>query len=168
MAEEPAQHGANVDLSPIVAAGHLELYGLFADALARGDGFPHLPPLTWAVFEEVWVGPASIVVGAQSGGRLLGAYYLKPNFPGLGSHIANAGYLVSRLHRGRGIGRRLVEDSIARAPSLGFDAIQFNFVFADNPARSLYEDLGFQVIGRIPGALVDGDAIIYWRAVGTV
>jgi ribosomal protein S18 acetylase RimI-like enzyme len=114
----------------------------------------------------VWVRPASIVVGAQSRGRLLGAYYLKPNFPGLGAHIANAGYLVSRPHRGLGIGRRLVEDSIARAPALGFDAIQFNFVFADNPARSLYEELGFEVIGQIPAALGDRDAIIYWRGVG--
>jgi len=167
MATEPAPPPAEIDLGPIVAAGHLELYGLFAEALARREGFPQLPPLSWTVFEEVWVRPVTVVVGAHSRGGLLGAYYLKPNFPGLGAHIANAGYLVAREHRGRGVGRRLVEDSITRAPTLGFDAIQFNFVFADNPARSLYEGQGFEVIGRIPGALGEQDALIYWRGVGT-
>jgi len=54
-----------------------------------------------------------------------------------------------------------------RAPTLGFDAIQFNFVFESNPARSLYERLGWQVVGRIPRALPgDEAALIYWRAVG--
>jgi ribosomal protein S18 acetylase RimI-like enzyme len=64
------------------------------------------------------------------------------------------------------VGRRLVEESIARAPALGFDAIQFNFVFESNPARSLYERLGWRQVGRIPHALPGGeDALVYWRAV---
>jgi ribosomal protein S18 acetylase RimI-like enzyme len=161
-----AREQSEFEILPIVPGGHLELYSLFADVVARGDGFPQLPPLSWTVFEEVWVRPVTVVVGAHLHGRLVGAYYLKPNFPGMGAHIANAGYLVAREHRRRGVGRRLVEDSVARAPSLGFDSIQFNFVFADNPARSLYEELGFGVIGRIPGALGDQDALIYWRSVG--
>ena len=166
MPAQPVPQPGDVELAPIVAAGHLQLYELFADVLARGDGFPQLPPLSWTVFEEVWVRPVSVVVGAHVRGELVGAYYLKHNFPGLGAHIANAGYLVARDHRHRGIGRKLVEDSVTRAPSFGFDAIQFNFVFADNPARSLYDELGFEVIGRIPGALGDRDALIYWRRVG--
>ena len=73
--------------------------------------------------------------------------------------------MVDRPFRGRGIGRLLVEDSIARAPAVGFDAIQFNLVFESNPARQLYEELGWQQMGRVPNA-VDGEpAIIYWRAV---
>ena len=59
-----------------------------------------------------------------------------------------------------------MEDSIERAPGLGFDAIQFNFVFEDNPARGLYESFGWEVVGRIPQALPDGRAaLVYWRAV---
>ena len=116
-------------------------------------------------FNFSWVRPVTGVIGARVEGVLAGAYYLKPNFPGRGAHIANAGYVVGRLHRGRGIGRLLVEDSIRRAPTLGFDAIQFNLVFADNPARRLYEGFGWTEIGRIPRALGTTDAIIYWRAV---
>jgi RimJ/RimL family protein N-acetyltransferase len=36
-------------------------------------------------------------------------------------------------------------------------------VFASNPARRLYERLGFVPIGRIPDAVDGEDAVIYWR-----
>jgi hypothetical protein len=97
---------------------------------------------------------------------------LKPNQPGLGAHIANAGYVVDRAERRAGIGRLLVGDSVVRAPLVGFDAIQFNFVFESNRARPMYEQLGWREIGRIPDAVpgpeghARQDALIYWRAVG--
>ena len=73
--------------------------------------------------------------------------------------------MVDARFRGRGVGRLLVEDSITRAQQFGFDAVQFNLVFESNPARALYEELGWREIGRVPDA-VDGEtAIIYWRAV---
>lgn len=141
------------------------LVTLFAGVVERGEGFPQLPPLDPAEHDAMW-GKARVVVLAEAGDDLAGAYYLKPNGPGLNDHIANAGYIVDPRWRGRGIGRVLVEDSIRRAPDHGFDAIQFNFVFATNPARPLYEGLGWREIGRIPGALPDGtEAIIYWRSV---
>jgi GNAT superfamily N-acetyltransferase len=73
--------------------------------------------------------------------------------------------VVARGHRGAGIGQRLVEDSIARAPAAGFDAIMFNLVFESNPARPLYERLGWREIGRVPRAVDDEPAVIYWRDV---
>jgi GNAT superfamily N-acetyltransferase len=105
-----------------------------------------------------------VAVG-RVGDRLAGSYYLKPNFPGRAAHIANAGYFVVAELRGRGIGQLLVEDSLARARTLGFDAFQFNLVFASNPARRLYERLGFEVVGRVPAAVDGEDAVIYWRRV---
>ena len=140
------------------------LVELFRGIVERGEGFPQLPPLRQDEYDAMW-GKATVVVGALVDEALAGAYYLKPNGPGLGAHIANAGYVVGPTHRGLGIGRLLVEDSITRAPALGFDAIQFNFVFERNPARSLYEALGWEVVGRIPHALPDQDALVYWRAV---
>ena len=74
--------------------------------------------------------------------------------------------MVAAEHRRQGIGRVLVEDSIRRAPLFGFDAVQFNLVFVSNPARALYEDLGWAEIGRIPDAVGGEEAIIYWRRVG--
>jgi GNAT superfamily N-acetyltransferase len=95
---------------------------------------------------------------------LAGAYYIKPNFVGRAAHIANAGYFVVDGHRGQGLGRKLVEHSLEQARHLGFDAMQFNLVFASNPARSLYRSLGFQEIGRIPDAVDGEDAFICWRS----
>jgi ribosomal protein S18 acetylase RimI-like enzyme len=54
--------------------------------------------------------------------------------------------------------------SLDEAKRLGFDAMQFNLVLKSNPARRLYEELGFQVVGRVPGAIEREDALIYWRA----
>jgi acetyltransferase (GNAT) family protein len=136
------------------------LRALFAGVVERGEGFPQLPPLDPDEYEAMWIRGVSEVVVATAGDELVGAYFLKPNGPGLGRHIANAGYVVDPAWR-------LVEESIARAPALGFDAIQFNFVFESNPARSLYERLGWRQVGRIPHALPGGeDALVYWRAVG--
>ncbi|MDQ6839275.1 MAG: GNAT family N-acetyltransferase [Actinomycetota bacterium] len=167
---ERSRKGVAVVLAPLHAAHLDELWLLFADVVATGDGYPQVPPLTRAAFEDVWVRPVSAVVGAVVDGHLAGAYYLKTNGPGLGAHIANAGYVVDRRSRGQGIGRLLVADSVARAPLVGFDAVQFNFVFASNPARAMYEELGWEVVGRIPDAVVRPgrpveDAVIYWRRV---
>jgi hypothetical protein len=42
--------------------------------------------------------------------------------------------------------------------------MMFNLVFESNPARGLYERMGFQAIGRIPAAVPGEDAVIYWRS----
>ena len=141
------------------------LFTLFATVVDRGEGYPHAPPLTPEVFAATWIAPVTLVVAARLDDVLTGAYYLKPNFPGRAAHIANAGYVVDGPRRGAGIGRALVEDSLLRAPLLGFDAIQFNLVFAANPARRLYEQLGWRQIGRLPDAVDGQDAVIYWRPV---
>lgn len=163
--------GRTVTVGPIQGERVEDLYACFADVVARGEGYPQRPPLTRAVFDDTWVTPVTLVVAALIEDRFAGAYYLKPNQPGLGAHIANAGYVVDRRVRGAGVGRLLVEDSIDRAPLAGFDAVQFNWVFDSNPARPLYERMGWREIGRVPDAVPrpDGtreDAVIYWRAVG--
>lgn len=151
-------------LTDATEADRPRLFEIFADAVARGEGYPETAPLQGDRFAASWIDPPVVVV-ARLDGEVVGAYYVKPNFPGRAAHIANAGYLVARVRRGAGIGRTLVEDSIGRARAAGFDAIMFNLVFESNPARALYERLGWYEIGRVPRA-VDGEpAVIYWRDV---
>jgi GNAT superfamily N-acetyltransferase len=162
--------GDTLELGPISDGETSSLFMLFNHIVATGEGFPHRPPLTREAFEATWVKPVSVVVVARvagdASGEVAGAYYLKPNFVGNADHIANAGYIVSPHHRRKGIGRAMLEDSIWRAPLVGYDAIQFNLVFASNPARALYEELGWRQIGSVPDAVNGEEAIIYWRSVG--
>ena len=71
--------------------------------------------------------------------------------------------MVAPPHRRRGVGRALVEHSLAEARRLGFDAMMFNLVVESNPSRGLYEQLGFEAVGRVPDAIRGEDAIAYWR-----
>ncbi len=143
---------------------HDELYEAFAQLVAAGEGYPQAPgPISVEEFDGYWLEHKSLVVVGRLGAELAGSYYLKPNFAGRAAHIANAGYFVVAGLRGRGIGETLVRHSFDEARRLGFDALQFNLVFESNPARRLYERLGFEVVGRIPEA-VDGEAaMVYWR-----
>jgi L-amino acid N-acyltransferase YncA len=155
---------SEVVLADATEADRPRLLEIFTDVVERGDGYPESAPLQPDRFAASWVDPPVVVV-ARHAGEVVGAYYLKPNFPGRAAHVANAGYVVARGHRGAGIGQRLVEDSITRAPAAGFDAIMFNLVFESNPARPLYERLGWREIGRVPRAVNDEPAVIYWRDV---
>jgi GNAT superfamily N-acetyltransferase len=145
---------------------HDDLFEAFQRIVSTLDGFPHAPPLARADFDDYWIRHSSAVCIARFDGQLIGGYYIKPNFVGRAAHIANAGYFVLAPYRGTGVGRSLVEHSLAEARRLGFDAMQFNLVFESNPARQMYEQLGFQQIGRVPDAVNGEDALIYWRSLG--
>jgi GNAT superfamily N-acetyltransferase len=153
-----------VEIRPATPADHDELFGAFAQIVATGEGFPQQPPLSRPEFDDYWIAHSSGVWIAEHDDVLAGAYYIKPNFVGRASHIANAGYFVLEAHRGLGLGRTLVEHSLQEAPRLGFDAMQFNLVFESNPARAMYRELGFLEVGRVPAAVDGEDAVVYWRA----
>ncbi len=169
MVASPVRTSAGLELAVTEAGAgdHLELYQAFAGVVAAGEGYPQPPgPLSVVDFEEYWLERKSLVAVARLGGDLAGSYYLRSNFPGRAAHIANAGYFVVPGLRGRGIGEALVRHSFDEAGGLGFDALVFNLVFESNPARRLYERLGFQAVGRIPDAVDGEDAIVYWRRLG--
>ncbi len=167
---DPGERSTNVSDGLELRMGALRreergpLFDLFAGIVERREGYPQAPPLSEGDFEAAFGTGARAVVAARVGAELAGAYYLKANFPGRAAHIANAGFVVAPRWRGRGVGRALVEDSLVEARRLGFDAMQFNLVFESNPARRLYEELGFEVTGRVPAAAEGEDALVYWRS----
>ncbi len=82
---------------------------------------------------------------------VVGTYILKPNQPGLGSHVANAGYMVKPGVHGQGVGRAMCEHSLAEAREAGFRAMQFNMVVSTNEAAlALWKKLGFTIVGTLP------------------
>jgi ribosomal protein S18 acetylase RimI-like enzyme len=151
-----------VEIRAAEALDRDELFALYAMIVDEGDKFPTEPPATEEDFERAWWQKSAVLV-ACSESELVGSYYVNPNYAGRAAHIASAGYMVHPDFRGRGIGRALVEHSVEEARRLGFNALIFNLVFESNPARALYERLGFEEIGRVPEAVGTEDAIIYWR-----
>jgi ribosomal protein S18 acetylase RimI-like enzyme len=82
-----------------------------------------------------------------------GTYILRPNQLGGGSHVANAGFMVSASARGQGIGRAMAEHCLHEAGRLGFRAMQFNYVISTNIAAiRLWLDLGFEIVGTLASA----------------
>jgi ribosomal protein S18 acetylase RimI-like enzyme len=123
-------------------------------AIAAGDTFAWEPLSTEAEVHEAWIeAPEATFVAYDEDGSILGCYFIKPNQPGLGAHVCNAGYCTDVAARGRGIAAQMCEHSQQEAISRGFHAMQFNFVISTNePAVHLWQKLGFEIVGRLPKA----------------
>ena len=118
-----------------------------------GDTYTYSPDISEADARKSWVDAYPAVYVAESDGLIVGTYCLKPNQPGLGSHVCNAGYIVSQQARGKGIATLMCEHSQAEAKRMGFRGMQFNIVVSTNEAAvRLWQKLGFEFVGRLPGA----------------
>lgn len=85
--------------------------------------------------------------------EIVGGLYLKPNFPGRSSHIANGGVIVAKSCRGLGVGGILFRQFVECGRKLGYQALYTNLVFVSNAAsRGLCERVGFREVGRLPNA----------------
>jgi ribosomal protein S18 acetylase RimI-like enzyme len=129
------------------------IWQIFHAVVAGGDTYVFDPNISRRKALTYWLGPKTRCYVALSDHGIVGSYILKANQPGLGSHVANAGFMVSPSARRRGIGRAMAEHCLHEARRLGFRAMQFNFVVATNrTALRLWKDLGFKIVGTLPGA----------------
>jgi L-amino acid N-acyltransferase YncA len=145
------------------------IWQMFQQVTAVGDAFAYDTDTPEAVARKLWVEPPASAFVGELDGQVCGTYYVRPNQPGRGAHVANAGYMVATAAQGRGIASRLCAHSLDTARQLGFRAMQFNFVVSTNaPAVRVWEKHGFRVIGRVPAAFRHDtlglvDALIFYR-----
>ena len=95
---------------------------------------------------------------AESEGRVIGWLDFKRFLPRRAYRgTAQISVYVDEEFRRRGVGQRLLEQAIARAPSLGITAL-VGFIFGHNePSLKLFQRLGFERWGFFPGvAQLDG------------
>jgi ribosomal protein S18 acetylase RimI-like enzyme len=129
------------------------LWAIFQPIAAAGDAYAYDETTTREDFERLWLRPPSQAFVALLDGEIAGSYFIRPNQPGRGAHVANAGYMTSVSQRGRGVAAAMCEHSLVTARAAGFSAMQFNFVVATNvTAVSVWERFGFAVVGRVPRA----------------
>ena len=116
-----------------------------------------------------WFAPGYRVFLAEAEGTPLGTYNIHANRPGGGAHVGNCSFVTASAAQGRGIARAMARHAIETGREMGFRAIQFNFVIASNTrAVALWESLGWEVIGRLPGAFLHPakgyvDALVMYR-----
>jgi L-amino acid N-acyltransferase YncA len=129
------------------------VWKIFQAVVATGDTYVFDPETPRDEALAYWFNPGTLTYVAESEGRVVGTYILRPNRPGLGSHVSNAAFMVSPSARGLGIGRLMGEHCLDGARRLGYRAMQFNFVVSTNVAAvTLWQRLGFNIVGTLPGA----------------
>ncbi|MBM7770005.1 GNAT superfamily N-acetyltransferase [Actinokineospora baliensis] len=126
------------------------IWPLWHRVVATGTTYMWDPATDSDAARALWM--AGEVFVAVDGDDVVGTALLKPNQPGLGDHIANAGFMVDPSRAGEGIGRRLATEVLAHARAAGYTGMQFNAVISTNTgAVALWKSLGFEIVATIPG-----------------
>lgn len=130
-----------------------QIWSIVHEVFKSGATYAYAPATSSEEAYRIWMTSPTATYVALQNAKVVGTYYIKPNQPALGSHVCNAGYMVSSKARGQGIGRALCAHSLKEAVKLGFKAMQFNLVVVTNVyAIELWQDMGFEIIGTLPRA----------------
>jgi L-amino acid N-acyltransferase YncA len=135
------------------------IWNIFREVVAPGDTYALDSNISREDALAYWFAPGThTYVAEQAAIGVAGTYILRPNQSGGGSHVANAGFMVSASARGQGTGRAIAEHCLDEARRLGFRAMQFNYVISTNTAAiRLWQDLGFEIVGTLASAFRDPD-----------
>lgn len=151
-----------------------DMWSIFHHVVVSGDTYAFSPATPKRVSDGYFLGPDVVSWVAELDGRVRGMYKLIPNRRDLGSHVANASFMVHPDAVGRGIGRALGRHCLEQARALGFTAMQFNLVVSTNVRGvALWQSLGFTIVGTLPNAFqhqVHGlvDAYVMYRSLADI
>ena len=145
---------ASMKIRPATGADRNWIWNIFHEVVATGDTYALDRNISREDALAYWFAPGThTYVAEQPAIGIAGTYILRPNQSGGGSHVANAGFMVSAKARGQGIGRAMAEHCLSEARRLGFRAMQFNYVISTNTAAiRLWQDLGFEIVGTLASA----------------
>lgn len=145
------------------------IWRIFHAVVQGGDTYTFLPDTPREQALAYFLGPGIASWVIEDDGRVVGMYKLIPNHTGLGSHVANASFMVDPAAHGKGAGRAMGEHCLGQARQAGYRAMQFNFVVSTNTAAvTLWKNLGFEIVGTLPKVfrhrtLGDVDAYVMYR-----
>jgi ribosomal protein S18 acetylase RimI-like enzyme len=135
------------------------MWRIFQTVVATGTTYVFAPETSEEDARAYWLAPGvstwvaeheDVDTGAID---VAGMYKLMPNRRDLGSHVANASFMVDPVFHGRRIGESLGRHCLREAKRAGYLAMQFNFVVSTNTAAvALWRKLGFDIAGTLPKA----------------
>jgi len=142
-----------MQIRPAINADRDAIWNIFHEIIVAGDTYAFDPQMPREEALAYWFRADTHTYVAEEDGGVIGTYILRPNQSGAGSHVANAAFMVARDAEGAGVGRRMAEHCLSEARRMGFRGMQFNFVVSTNTrAIHLWNQLGFKIVGTLPGA----------------
>jgi ribosomal protein S18 acetylase RimI-like enzyme len=132
-----------------------DVWTILEPIFRAGETYAVPPDVSENDARRCWTGGANEVFVAEepATGRIVGTYYIRPNYDGPASHVCNCGYAVAEIARGKGIASCMCEHSQQHAVARGFRSMQFNLVAASNEsAVRLWITQGFNIVGTLPDA----------------
>jgi ribosomal protein S18 acetylase RimI-like enzyme len=145
------------------------IWSIIGPTIRAGETYALDPAMGEGAALAYWLGEDRETFVAETDGTILGTYYIRANQAGGGSHVCNCGYMTAPAASGRGVARAMAGHSLDHARKRGFRAMQFNFVVSSNQrAIDLWLSLGFETVGRLPGAFAHPalgyiDALVMFR-----
>jgi L-amino acid N-acyltransferase YncA len=141
-------------IRPATDADWDQMWRIFQAVVATGTTYVFAADTPETDARPYWLTPGTrSFVAADDDGAIVGMYRLTENRPALGSHVANASFMVAPNQQGRRIGDALCRDCLREAKRAGFQAMQFNFVVSTNTgAVALWKKFGFEIVGTLPKA----------------
>ena len=93
-------------VEPATAADWQGIWDIFHDVVSSGDTYSYYPHTTYDEAMNIWVRAGAQGFVVKDGDKVVGTYSLRKNKAGFGDHVANAGFMVHKDYRGRGIASR--------------------------------------------------------------
>jgi putative acetyltransferase len=122
-----------------------------AEAVGSEEGRWILSSDTWRTIAEerryvksVVRHPDAAVLVAEEDGRVVARMSLARDSHPASRHVADLGLMVAAEHRGRGIGRMLLEAAVGWACVSGITKLELHVFPWNEPALGLYESFGFE------------------------
>jgi L-amino acid N-acyltransferase YncA len=144
-----------MNIRPAVESDFAAMWVIFKAVVAPGTTYVFAAETSYEDALGYWFAPGIASYVAEDAGRIIGMYKLVANQRDLGSHVANASFMVNPSYTGKGVGRDMGQHCLREAKKAGFLAMQFNFVVSTNKAAvSLWQKLGFTIVGTLPKAFL--------------
>ena len=140
-------------IRPATDADWSTIWPVFSAIVAEGETYAYPEDLTSDEARDLWMEQPPGLTVVLDDERPLGTAKMGPNRPGRGDHIGTASFMVDPTAQGLGVGRALASYAVEWHREQGYAGIQFNAVVETNAAAvHLWQSLGFEIVGTVPGA----------------
>jgi len=134
------------------------LHGLLESPEAFLASYADIEGIPLSEVEMDLADPNILYLGAFDNSSLVGMIrFVRPDRRSRRHTAEVRSVYVRSSHRGQGMARRLLSRLIEESRQIGLQSLTLSVLASNEPARHLYESLGFSVYGREPKAIRKGD-----------